>query len=269
MTGVAPGNNISAYHFGDYVFDVKRRELIFCADKDNLQSARVVRLSSAESLIFSYLLDHHDEVCDKDLLLNIGWLGRPISPNSLNVAIANIRRHFASSPQTLDIRSTPKKGYSLHLNCKVKSYYGKSEPTNSEPLSEPVSEPEPAVTAQSSSTPPLSDHEVIKEPASASASAAPRSFGERFQLAFLSGIGRPMLAKSLMYVNLLLAVLVVFAASYLHFEWLHVHCADSPTGVVCQMEAKSDVPPVKPASLVLVSGHKVRVLSYKELEKTL
>ncbi|TNI87586.1 winged helix-turn-helix domain-containing protein [Aeromonas sobria] len=261
MTGVAPGNNISAYHFGDYVFDVKRRELIFCADKDNLQSARVVRLSSAESLIFSYLLDHHDEVCDKDLLLNIGWLGRPISPNSLNVAIANIRRHFASSPQTLDIRSTPKKGYSLHLNCKVKSYYGKSEPTNSEPLSEP----EPAVTAQLSSMPPMSDHEVIKEPAS----AAPRSFGERFQLAFLSGIGRPMLAKSLMYVNLLLAVLVVFAASYLHFEWLHVHCADSPTGVVCQMEAKSDVPPVKPASLVLVSGHKVRVLSYKELEKTL
>jgi DNA-binding winged helix-turn-helix (wHTH) protein len=261
MTGVAPGNNISAYHFGDYVFDVKRRELIFCADKDNLQSARVVRLSSAESLIFSYLLDHHDEVCDKDLLLNIGWLGRPISPNSLNVAIANIRRHFASSPQTLDIRSTPKKGYSLHLNCKMKSYYGKSEPTNSEPLSEPA----PAVTAQSSSTPPLSDHEVIQE----SASVAPRSFGERFQLAFLSGIGRPMLAKSLMYVNLLLAVLVVFAASYLHFEWLHVHCADSPTGVVCQMEAKSDVPPVKPASLVLVSGHKVRVLSYKELEKTL
>ncbi|MGN5207369.1 winged helix-turn-helix domain-containing protein [Aeromonas sp. 107A] len=110
MTGVASGNNISAYHFGDYVFDVKRRELIFCADKDNLQSARVVRLSSAESLIFSYLLDHHDEVCDKDLLLDIGWLGRPISPNSLNVAIANIRRHFASSPQTLDIRVPRKKG---------------------------------------------------------------------------------------------------------------------------------------------------------------
>ena len=141
MTGAAPGNNISAYHFGDYVFDVKRRELIFCADKDNEQSARVVRLSSAESLIFSYLLDHQDEVCDKDLLLDIGWLGRPISPNSLNVAIANIRRHFVSSPQTLDIRSTPKKGYSLHLNCKMKCDYGKPLPTESEPLPEPVSEP--------------------------------------------------------------------------------------------------------------------------------
>ncbi|HHQ4441547.1 TPA: winged helix-turn-helix domain-containing protein [Aeromonas veronii] len=244
MTGVAPGNNISAYHFGDYVFDVKRRELIFCADKDNLQSARVVRLSSAESLIFSYLLDHHDEVCDKDLLLEIGWLGRPISPNSLNVAIANIRRHFTSSPQTLDIRSTPKKGYSLHLNCKMKSYYGKALPTESEPLPEPMSEPTPAA-------------------------AAPRSFGERAKLAFLSGIGRPMLVRSLIYVNLLLVVLVAFVASYLHFEWLHVHCTDSPTGVVCQMEARSDVPPVKPASLVLVSGHQVRVLSYKELEKTL
>ncbi|OEC46523.1 transcriptional regulator [Aeromonas sp. DNP9] len=263
MTGVAPGNNISAYHFGDYVFDVKRRELIFCADKDNLQSARVVRLSSAESLIFSYLLDHHDEVCDKDLLLEIGWLGRPISPNSLNVAIANIRRHFTSSPQTLDIRSTPKKGYSLHLNCKMKSYYGKALPTESEPLPEPMSEPTPAAAAPPPSTSPSSDHEVIKEP------AAPRSFGERAKLAFLSGIGRPMLARGLIYVNLLLAVLVAFVASYLHFEWLHVHCTDSPTGVVCQMEARSDVPPVKPVSLVLVSGHQVRVLSYKELEKTL
>ncbi len=77
-----------------------------------------------------------------------------------------------------------------------------------------------------------------------------------------------MLARGLIYVNLLLAVLVAFVASYLHFEWLHVHCTDSPTGVVCQMEARSE-PPVKPASLVLVSGHQVRVLSYKELEKTL
>ncbi|MGH1392230.1 MAG: winged helix-turn-helix domain-containing protein [Aeromonas jandaei] len=256
-------DEVLTYHFGDYVFDVKKRELIFCADQDNLQNARVGRLSSAESLIFSYLLDHHDEVCDKDLLLDIGWLGRPISPNSLNVAIANIRRYFASSPQTLDIRSTPKKGYSLHLNCKMKSYYGKAQPTESEPLSEPVSEPTPAVAAQSPSTPPSSDHEVIKEPA-----AAPRSFGERAKLAFLSGIGRPMLARSLVYVNLVLAVLVVFVASYLRFEWLHVQCADSPTGVVCQMEVRSDVPPVKPTSLVLVSGHQVRVLSYKELEKT-
>lgn len=59
---------------------------------------------------FQLSAHYQDEVCDKDLLLDIGWLGRPISPNSLNVAIANIRRHFASSPQTLDIRSTPKKG---------------------------------------------------------------------------------------------------------------------------------------------------------------
>jgi hypothetical protein len=35
------------------------------------------------------------------------------------------------------------------------------------------------------------------------------------------------------------------------------------------MEAKSEVPTVQPASLVLVSGHKVRVLTYEELEKTL
>ncbi|WP_033138944.1 winged helix-turn-helix domain-containing protein [Aeromonas finlandensis] len=266
MTGVAAGNNISAYHFGDYVFDLKRRELIFCADKGNLQSAKVVRLSSAESLIFSYLLDHHDEVCDKELLLDIGWLGRPISPNSLNVAIANIRRHFVSSPQTLDIRSTPKKGYSLHLNCKVKTYYGKLALDEGGLHMSPVSEGEQSAAAPVVVNPPALPANAATVEA---IPATSRSLGLRLKLAFLSCIGRPMLAKTLMYANLVLGVLVVFAASYLHFEWLHVHCADSSTGVVCQMEAKSEVPVVKPASLVLISGHKVRVISYKELEKTL
>ncbi|MFB2864647.1 transcriptional regulator [Aeromonas sp. MdU4] len=265
MTGVATGNDISAYHFGDYVFDVKRRELIFCADKVNLQSAKVVRFSSAESLIFSYLLDHHDEVCDKELLLEIGWLGRPISPNSLNVAIANIRRHFTSSSPTLDIRSTPKKGYSLHLNCKVKTYFGKPATVEDDRQPEVVNDLVSAVPVQPLSTQNQAADEVIQ----VSSSVSSRSFGKRIKLACLSCLGRPMLVRSLMYVNIALVVLVAFAASYLHFEWLHVHCADSPTGVVCQMEARSEVPTVKPASLVLVSGHKVRVFSYQELEKTL
>jgi DNA-binding winged helix-turn-helix (wHTH) protein len=264
MTGMTAGNSVSAYHFGDYVFDVKRRELIFGADNDNMHSARVVRLSSAESLIFSYLLDHHDEVCDKELLLDIGWLGRPISPNSLNVAIANIRRHFTSVPQILDIRSTPKKGYSLHLNCKVKTVYGKlatiegisqSDPLESEP---PVLMPTEAILSL----------QPVNDVAGNATPAPSRSIGQRLKLALLSSIGRPMLVKGLIYINLVLVVLVLFAVGYLHFEWLHVRCADSPTGVVCQMEAKSELPMVKPASLVLVSGHKVRVLTYKELEKT-
>jgi DNA-binding winged helix-turn-helix (wHTH) protein len=266
MTGITAGNSVSAYHFGDYVFDVKRRELIFGADKDNVQSARVVRLSSAESLIFSYLLDHHDEVCDKDLLLDIGWLGRPISPNSLNVAIANIRRHFASSPQALDIRSTPKKGYSLHLNCKVKTYYGKLAPIEAIPHSEPVAGNEPPVLTPTEA---MSSLQPVNEVTGEISSVTSRSIGQRLKLALLSCIGRPLLARGLKYINLVLVVLVLFAVGYLNFEWLHVRCADSPTGVVCQMEAKSEVPTVKPASLVLVSGHKVRVLTYKELEKTL
>lgn len=265
MRGVATGNNISIYHFGDYVFDVKRRELVFCANPDGAQTSKAARFSSAESLIFCYLLDHLDEVCDKELLLDIGWQGRPISPNSLNVAIANIRRNFVQTPQTLDIKSTPKKGYSLHLNCRVKAHYDEIESENVVAEADAVSDevivvsPHPASTETDSSS---GDWVVSPAP------AEPKSIAQRIKFAMLRRLGRPMLAKTLTYINIALVLLLLCVASYLHFEWLHVSCDEGASGLVCQMEAKSEVPVTKPDSLVLISGHQVRIFSYQELEKT-
>ncbi|MFB2904996.1 transcriptional regulator [Aeromonas jandaei] len=219
MTDVATGNNISTYHFGDYVFDVKRRELFFCADSDAAQTSKTTRFSSAESLIFCYLLDHPDDVCDKDLLLDIGWQGRPISPNSLNVAIANIRRYFVQTPQILDIKSTPKKGYSLHLNCKVIAGYGYQEPENVVTDAYPISDEIIAASSHLTSpeTASSSDDKVV-----APRPVEPASLIQRIKFAMLHRLGRPVLAKALNYINLALVLLLLCVASYLHFEWLHV-----------------------------------------------
>ncbi|MFB2871102.1 winged helix-turn-helix domain-containing protein [Aeromonas jandaei] len=265
MTGVAAGNNISTYHFGDYVFDVKRRELVFGADSDAAQTSKAARFSSAESLIFCYLLDHPDEVCDKDLLLDIGWQGRPISPNSLNVAIANIRRHFVQTPQILDIKSTPKKGYSLHLNCKVIAGYGYQEPENVVTDAYPISD-EIIATSSHLTSPETASSSGDKVVAPTTAEAT--SLMQRIKFAMLRRLGRPMLAKTLTYINIALVLLLLSVASYLHFEWLHVSCGEGASGLVCRMEAKSEVPVTKPDSLVLISGHQVRIFSYQELEQT-
>ena len=265
MTGVATGNNISTYHFGDYVFDVKRRELVFCADSDAAQTSKTARFSSAESLIFCYLLDHPDEVCDKELLLDIGWQGRAISPNSLNVAIANIRRQFALTPQILDIKSTPKKGYSLHLNGKVTAGYGNQEPENVVTDAYPVSDEIIVASPHLASAETVSSSvDMVVDPAP----AEPKSIAQRIKFAILRRLGRPMLAKTLTYINIALVLLLLSVASYLHFEWLHVSCGQGASGLICQMEAKSEVPVTKPDSLVLISGHQVRIFSYQELEKT-
>lgn len=76
---------------------------------------RVIRLPCAEMLLLAFLLEHAGALHDKERLLLIGWEGRPISPNSLTVAIANIRRHLLGLDGELEIRSIPKKGYILNL----------------------------------------------------------------------------------------------------------------------------------------------------------
>lgn len=77
--------------------------------------AKEIRLPSAETLLFAFMLEHAGELHDKEHLLFIGWEGRPISPNSLTVAIANLRRHLLGLDMELEIRSIPKKGYILNL----------------------------------------------------------------------------------------------------------------------------------------------------------
>lgn len=242
-------SGISTYHFGQYCFDVNRRELSLCTDApEGLQPAR---LSSAEALILAHLLESHGEICDKETLLRVGWQGRPISPNSLNVAIANLRRHLLPSPQCADIRSTARKGYALHL---------KAPPHRTDNRQEAPSIPPPSEPAASSDLPPSRDPALLSPPASPA-----RQHGRQ---ALRSGLGQLLQARTLCYVNLALLLCLLLVAGLLRFEWLGVHCEQSGSHSLCEMEAKTAPTGPMPAStLTLISGHKVLTLSYDELDK--
>ena len=74
------------YQFEDAQFDPNKNAFII---KDN-----VTKLSASECLILRYLIEHSGEVIKRELLLEVGWPDKVVVPNSLNVAIANIRKAF-------------------------------------------------------------------------------------------------------------------------------------------------------------------------------
>ena len=52
------------------------------------------KLSASESKVLQYLIEHKGEIVTRDKLLDIGWPDKVVVPNSLNVAIANLRKAF-------------------------------------------------------------------------------------------------------------------------------------------------------------------------------
>ncbi|UXB09967.1 helix-turn-helix domain-containing protein (plasmid) [Aeromonas dhakensis] len=72
------------------------------------------KLSEAESKILEFLLENHGEYFSKEHLVSIGWGGRPVSSNSLPVAIANIRK--LPSGELFSINNLTKVGYVLTKN---------------------------------------------------------------------------------------------------------------------------------------------------------
>ena len=249
MQDETEAGSISAYQFGNYRFDVNRRELSLCADPASPQPLSSARLSCAEALILAYLLDHHDEICDKETLLAAGWQGRPISPNSLNVAIANIRRHLLPSPRCAEIRSTARKGYALHLGGPLSRIGGKQETPQ-------VPQPE------------LAGSQVPPQPAEpAWHSPSVRPLWQRGKRLWLSCLDRLLQTRTLCYVNLALLLCLLLAAGLLRFEWLGVRCEQAAGHSLCQMEAKASPAAMSPGTLTLISGHRVLTLSYHELDK--
>lgn len=72
-------------------------------------------LGSSEILLLSRMLEEPFRVFTKDELLDIGWPGRVVAPNSLTVAIKNIRKIFGYRPSELSIKTKHGYGYALHL----------------------------------------------------------------------------------------------------------------------------------------------------------
>ncbi|WP_421275199.1 winged helix-turn-helix domain-containing protein [Aeromonas veronii] len=75
------------------------------------------RLNRSESLIFAYLLKNVNHFSSKDDLLSAGWPGKFISPNSLAVAIKNIRQALSNAAPDFSIETVHRRGYILHGNA--------------------------------------------------------------------------------------------------------------------------------------------------------
>lgn len=70
------------------------------------------RLNTSESYVLMHLYLHKGDLVSKDTLLDIGWPGKVVTPNSLNMAIKNIRSCFEKINCDDVIITHVKRGYS-------------------------------------------------------------------------------------------------------------------------------------------------------------
>lgn len=95
----------------------------------------VYKLSLAESAILDFLLKKNGEYSSKEELLNVGWDSRPISSNSLPVAITNLRKVL--SDKDVGIINTPRVGYAIKIYSEMHIYKGKKVPVVTETYNTP------------------------------------------------------------------------------------------------------------------------------------
>lgn len=222
-----------------------------------------IRLSSAETLILAYMLVNAGEVCSKELLLEIGWEGKPISPNSLTVAIANLRRHMLVVPVELEIRSIPKKGYLLSLFVPLRER--EDETAESKPAE--AGEPQPVASHDGAVVDNRSPVNAAAEAASVVDTVVHHSRPHKWLKFFTPELRHRLLVRG----NLVIAFLLIALVLLLRFEWLSVTCRVQQGVTVCVMDERHPFLPVikkgeNPAdALYLVAGQYVTVLSKKQL----
>lgn len=75
--------------------------------------AELGRLNYNERLLFSMLITERNKIIPKDALLAAGWPERIVVPNSLNIAIRNIRSVLERAGVYNEPETVPKMGYRL------------------------------------------------------------------------------------------------------------------------------------------------------------
>lgn len=82
----------------------------------------IARLSKSEMIIFTALLNQINQFSSKDELIEEGWPNKFVSPNSLAVAIKNIRKVLQETDGVFTIETVHRRGYILHGDAsRVKS----------------------------------------------------------------------------------------------------------------------------------------------------
>lgn len=76
-----------------------------------------VHLTFSESAILAHLLTMPDAICDKELLLQIGWPDRVVAATSLTQCISTLRRKLEPYPE-IQLKTIARRGYQLHVSAK-------------------------------------------------------------------------------------------------------------------------------------------------------
>ncbi|GHD66028.1 winged helix-turn-helix domain-containing protein [Jeongeupia chitinilytica] len=225
------GLTTTCLRFGSFVFQPGLRYLI--RQQGSGEPVRV-RLAGAEAAILARLLECPDVVCSKDELVGIGWGGRPVSANSLPVAIGNLRRHLHVAPYEVEIRTLPRQGYLLTLTvplqCDLPDRAEIARPSG------PAVENIPTADLPAAMTEPM---------------PLPAGTDSKWQ-------------RRLVLANIVIgsgALLLVLISAH---EWIAVRCSQDGRGMICAVAdprlADAAVPEQRQGRLVLVSGHAVQVL---------
>lgn len=74
----------------------------------------VAQLSVSEAQVLQCLMDSRGELVTKEMLLDVGWPNKVVQPNSLTVAIKNIRKALANIAIDVSIETRHRKGYIYH-----------------------------------------------------------------------------------------------------------------------------------------------------------
>lgn len=83
---------------------------IFCNE------AEIGRLNYSERLIFELLISERNKIVNKEVLLATGWPERIVVPNSLTIAIRNIRGALERAGVYNEPETIPKMGYRLSID---------------------------------------------------------------------------------------------------------------------------------------------------------
>ncbi|ENP8456886.1 winged helix-turn-helix domain-containing protein [Photobacterium damselae] len=101
------------------------------------------KLSASETKILQYLIDNSGEIVSRETLLDIGWPEKIVVPNSLNVAIANLRKAFKTKNEI--IITIKGAGFTVAKNTFVKQQQTINEEELSQETLEAVDVSQPSI----------------------------------------------------------------------------------------------------------------------------
>ncbi|GAA5786709.1 transcriptional regulator [Chitiniphilus shinanonensis] len=224
--------------FGSFVFQPELRQLTRHAP-DGAESR--ARLAGAEAEILAHLLERAGEVCGKDELLDIGWHGRPVSANSLAVAISNLRRHLKAATDEVEIRNLPREGYLLHLEVPLQR---QAQPDTAMPADTPPAPPAIAPAEPEPEGAPIG-------PTDATRPVVPVASADRWR-------------RRLWWLNGAVLLAGVALALVTRDQWIAIECTRDAQGMICavadRIYPEESLPTQRQGKLVLVSGRFVRLV---------